>query len=191
MDYLSSIPMRVIAVVCAVAVTVLTAGMIASGALAKKPEENPGGGHTPVTFCHKPGTPAQQELTTDDDGFLNGHLGHGDSIGSCPTIEEPPTETTPTETTPTETTPTETTPTETTPAATPTETPTGTTDSSAQLSAVQSSGNRSAVQTSGNSDGNGNAPKSHTQAGNITERQAVERALSGAGNTDNGVDFGG
>ena len=49
--------------------------------------ENPGEGHTPVTFCHKPGTPAAQELTTDDDGFLQGHLNHGDSLGACPVTE--------------------------------------------------------------------------------------------------------
>lgn len=71
-------------------------------------------GHTPVTFCHKPGTPAEQELTTDDDGFLEGHLGHGDTLGPCPTTTT--TETTPTDTIPTiPTTTTETTPTETTP----------------------------------------------------------------------------
>jgi hypothetical protein len=58
-----------------------------------------GGGHTPVTICHKPGTPAQQELVVDDDSVeLTGHLGHGDTIGPCPppdtttttTTEEPP-----------------------------------------------------------------------------------------------------
>lgn len=52
------------------------------------PEGKPGKGHDPVTFCHKPGTPAQQELTTDDDGLLNGHLGHGDSLGACPQLEQ-------------------------------------------------------------------------------------------------------
>ena len=75
-------------------------------------------GHTPVTICHKPGTPAQQTLVVDDDSVeLTGHLGHGDTIGPCgevvdycPTLEgvqaededcPVPTETTPTETTPT------------------------------------------------------------------------------------------
>lgn len=59
-----------------------------------------GEGHTPITFCHKPGTPAQKELTTDDDGFLQGHLGHGDNLGPCldtppppPTLPDPYTET--------------------------------------------------------------------------------------------------
>lgn len=42
-------------------------------------------GHTPVTFCHKPGQHNQREQTTDDDGFLQGHLGHGDTLGKCPT----------------------------------------------------------------------------------------------------------
>jgi hypothetical protein len=74
-----------------------------------------GGGHTPVTICHKPGTPAEQTLVVDDDSVkLAGHLGHGDTLGPCGT-ETTPTDTTPTDTTPTETTPTETTPTETTP----------------------------------------------------------------------------
>lgn len=77
-----------------------------------------GGGHTPVTICHKPGTPAEQTLVVDDDSVeLTGHLGHGDTLGPCPgTTTTTPTETTPTDTTPT--TPTETqptTPTETTP----------------------------------------------------------------------------
>jgi len=66
-----------------------------------------GGGHTPVTICHKPGTPAEMTLVVDDDSVeLTGHLGHGDTVGPCETT---PTDTTPTDTTPT--TPTETTPT--------------------------------------------------------------------------------
>lgn len=43
----------------------------------------PGGGHTPVTICHKPGTPAEQTLVVDDDA-VEGHLGHGDTLGACP-----------------------------------------------------------------------------------------------------------
>jgi hypothetical protein len=35
-----------------------------------------------VTICHKPGTPAQKTLTIPAQA-LNGHLGHGDTIGSC------------------------------------------------------------------------------------------------------------
>lgn len=87
-------------------------------------------GHTPVTICHKPGTPAEQSLVVDDDSVeLTGHLGHGDTIGPCgqtPPVdycdtlegvqaedEDCPEPTTPTETTPT--TPTPTTPTPTTP----------------------------------------------------------------------------
>jgi hypothetical protein len=73
-----------------------------------------GGGHTPVTICHKPGTPAEQELTVDDDSTeLTGHLGHGDTIGSCPT--QTTTGTTQTEPTTTETTTTTETVTTTTP----------------------------------------------------------------------------
>lgn len=68
-----------------------------------------GGGHTPVTICHKPGTPAEMTLVVDDDA-VPGHLGHGDYLGECQT-ETTPTDTNPT--TPTETIPT--TPTETTP----------------------------------------------------------------------------
>jgi len=64
-----------------------------------------GGGHTPVTICHKPGTPAEQTLVVDDDSVeLTGHLGHGDTVGACePTTT---TGTVPTTTTPTGTTPT-------------------------------------------------------------------------------------
>lgn len=51
------------------------------------------GGHEAVTFCHKPGEDNQQELTTDDDGFLNGHINHGDILGSCPAIVPTPTPT--------------------------------------------------------------------------------------------------
>ena len=48
-----------------------------------------GGGHDPVTVCHKPGTPAEQELTFDDDG-LWAHLNHGDSLGPCVPPVDPP-----------------------------------------------------------------------------------------------------
>ncbi len=41
-----------------------------------------GGGHTPVTMCHKPGTPAEQTLVVDDDAVW-GHLHHGDHLGTC------------------------------------------------------------------------------------------------------------
>lgn len=61
-----------------------------------------GGGHTPVTICHKPGTPAEMTLVVDDDAVA-GHLGHGDYLGECqPTV----TTTGTTGTTPTGTTPT-------------------------------------------------------------------------------------
>ena len=36
-----------------------------------------------VTICHKPGTPAEKTMTVSD-SELSGHLGHGDTIGACP-----------------------------------------------------------------------------------------------------------
>jgi hypothetical protein len=95
------------------AVTIVCMGVVASsmanGGHESPPVTTQTNGHTPVTFCHKPGTPAEQELTTDDDGFLQGHLGHGDTLGPCQPTTTDETETTPdkTETTPTitETTP--------------------------------------------------------------------------------------
>lgn len=36
-----------------------------------------------VTICHKPGTPAQKTMTLPQSA-LNGHLGHGDTMGPCP-----------------------------------------------------------------------------------------------------------
>lgn len=73
------------------------------------------GGHTPVTICHKPGTPAEQELVVDDDSVeLTGHLGHGDTIGPCPSTTTTTTGTTTTTETTTTGTTTETTTTQTT-----------------------------------------------------------------------------
>ena len=48
-----------------------------------------GNGHTPITFCHKPGTPAQQTLTTDAKGW-NGHSKHGDTLGECGPLSPSP-----------------------------------------------------------------------------------------------------
>ena len=48
-----------------------------------------GNGHTPITFCHKPGTPAQQTLTTDAKGW-NGHSKHGDTLGECGPLNPSP-----------------------------------------------------------------------------------------------------
>jgi hypothetical protein len=57
------------------------------------PEDNPptppptdpgsGGGDGNVTICHKPGTPAEKTKTVSQSA-LNGHLGHGDTMGACP-----------------------------------------------------------------------------------------------------------
>lgn len=59
-----------------------------------------GGGHTPVTICHKPGTPAEHTLVVDDDA-VPAHLAHGDYLGPCEgTPPPPPPDTTPTDTTP-------------------------------------------------------------------------------------------
>ena len=35
-----------------------------------------------TTICHQPGTPAEQTMTIPNDA-LDGHLGHGDTIGAC------------------------------------------------------------------------------------------------------------
>ncbi len=61
-----------------------------------------GGGHTPVTICHKPDGQNPLTLVVDDDA-VPGHLGHGDHLGACTTDDNPPptTGTTPTGTTPT------------------------------------------------------------------------------------------
>jgi outer membrane biosynthesis protein TonB len=102
---------------------ILAVGLVfAPTAAYAKPGNGQGEGHTPVTFCHKPGTPAEKELTTDDDGFLQGHLDHGDILGACP-IPEGPTPTPTPEPTPTPTPTVEPTP-EPTPTETPTPTPT-------------------------------------------------------------------
>lgn len=64
---------------------------LSSVALAKKP--NNGQGHTPVTICHHAGpNPANwHTITVDDDSVtLKAHLGHGDTLGACPVVEEPP-----------------------------------------------------------------------------------------------------
>jgi hypothetical protein len=47
-----------------------------------------GGPHTPVTICHKPGTPAEHTLVVDDDA-VPGHLGHGDFVGPCARVTPP------------------------------------------------------------------------------------------------------
>ncbi len=73
-----SVPRVVAALVAAAG---LTAGT--GTALADPPGgQPPGGGHTPVTICHKPGTPAEHTLVVDDNA-VPGHLGHGDSRGAC------------------------------------------------------------------------------------------------------------
>ncbi len=37
-----------------------------------------------VTICHKPGTPAQKTMTLPQPA-VQGHLGHGDTLGPCRT----------------------------------------------------------------------------------------------------------
>ena len=59
-----------------IAVLVAAFGLIAATGTAVA--DPPGGPHTPVTICHKPGTPAEHTLVVDDDA-VPGHLGHGDS----------------------------------------------------------------------------------------------------------------
>jgi hypothetical protein len=55
-------------------------------------------GTTPTTICHKEEGQNPLTLVIDDDGALNGHLGHGDTLGACEGDET----TTTTETTTTE-----------------------------------------------------------------------------------------
>lgn len=45
-------------------------------------------GHDPVTVCHKPGTPAEHEITVDRDA-LDKHLEHGDALGPCEVVTVP------------------------------------------------------------------------------------------------------
>ena len=47
---------------------VLALGILAAAAL---------GAHSPVTLCHKPGTPAEHTITVDDSA-VPAHLAHGD-----------------------------------------------------------------------------------------------------------------
>lgn len=64
--------------VLVVAATIIFALLASASAFAGEH----GGGHDPVTVCHKPGTPAQHTLTFDDDGY-EAHLAHGDTLGPC------------------------------------------------------------------------------------------------------------
>ncbi len=48
-----------------------------------------GGGHTPVTICHKPAGENPLTLVVDDDA-VPGHLGHGDHLGPCTEDDNPP-----------------------------------------------------------------------------------------------------
>jgi hypothetical protein len=73
--------------VAAAALFVLAA--FASVALATNDNSGRGEGHTPVTLCHKPGTPAEHTITVDDDA-VPAHLAHGDYLGECQADEDPP-----------------------------------------------------------------------------------------------------
>ncbi len=55
-------------------------------------------GHSLVTICHKSGTPAEKTMDVPDSA-VPGHLGHGDTLGSC----SPPPPPTPTPVPPTPT----------------------------------------------------------------------------------------
>jgi len=63
-----------------IAVLVAAFGLVAATGTALA--DPPGGPHTPVTICHKPGTPAEHTLVVDDDA-VPAHLAHGDSLGPC------------------------------------------------------------------------------------------------------------
>jgi hypothetical protein len=47
----------------------------------------PGGGDL-TTICHKPDTPAQKETIKVNQGALEAHLGHGDTLGACDEDED-------------------------------------------------------------------------------------------------------
>jgi hypothetical protein len=63
--------------------------MAAVPANAKNPTPK-GGGHTPVTICHHAGPTKVITITVDDDGQVQGHLRHGDTLGPCPVVVTPP-----------------------------------------------------------------------------------------------------
>jgi len=63
----------------AVLMGTLGAGLVLAGPPGPK---NPPDGHSLVTICHKPGTPAQKTMNVPDSAVA-GHLGHGDILGSC------------------------------------------------------------------------------------------------------------
>lgn len=77
-----------IAAILALVLGVIAAPWITAAAANATPGH--GGGHTPVTICHKPGTPAEHEITVDDDA-VPAHLEHGDTLGACP-VTPPPVE---------------------------------------------------------------------------------------------------
>jgi len=61
------------------------AGLVSSsGATTPTTTTTTTGGHTPVTICHKPGTPAEGTIVVDDSAVLAAHLAHGDTLGACP-----------------------------------------------------------------------------------------------------------
>jgi len=43
-----------------------------------------------ITICHKPGTPAEQTMDVPSIA-VEGHLGHGDTMGACDQVPPPPT----------------------------------------------------------------------------------------------------
>lgn len=47
------------------------------------PDDGEDGDDSSVTICHKPGTKAEKTMTLPRSA-LSGHLGHGDTMGSCP-----------------------------------------------------------------------------------------------------------
>ena len=76
------------------AVAGLVAALVLPASVASAHAGDNGGGHTPVTICHKPGTPAEHTIVVDDDA-VPAHLAHGDYLGPCvdtpPPTEPPPT----------------------------------------------------------------------------------------------------
>lgn len=80
-------PSRTVGLTVTIALTLLA--LAAVGIIGATTSWATGGGHQPVTVCHKPGTPAQQDLTFDQAALWQAHLRHGDTLGPRPPLPTP------------------------------------------------------------------------------------------------------
>ena len=69
-------------------VTVIIAAFLFVSTAGATGDNGNGGGHTPVTICHKPDGANPHTITVDDNA-VPAHLAHGDTIGECPAEPEP------------------------------------------------------------------------------------------------------